>query len=129
MFREISGVKQIPGEPCRRWFSCEAMDLFVWTDESGEVVSYQLSYDKPHPEKALSWSAERGFSHDDVDDGSRPGRHPGSPILVTDGEFAARRVLAMFQANADQLENDLQEFIVSGISRHFNLDFKNQSRT
>ena len=120
MFREISGVKQIPSEPFRRWFSCESMDLFVWTDELGEVVSYQLSYDKPHPEKALSWSIERGFSHDDVDDGSRPGRHPGSPILVADSEFAARRVLAMFQANANQLENDLQKFIVSGISRHFN---------
>jgi len=97
------------------------MDLFVWTDESGEVVSYQLSYDKPHPEKALSWSIERGFSHDNVDDGSRPGRHPGSPILVADGEFAARRVLALFQDNAGPLGNDLQEFIVSGISRHFNL--------
>ena len=128
MFREIPGVKQIPGEPLRRWFSCEAMDLFVWTGESGEVVSYQLSYDKPHLEKALSWSVERGFSHDDVDDGSRPGRHPGSPMLVADGEFAASRVLVLFQANANALENDLQEFIVSGISRHFNLDFKNQSQ-
>ena len=123
MFRAIIGVKQIPGEPFRRWFSCESMDLFVWTNENDTIVSYQLSYDKPHPEKALSWSVERGFSHDDVDDGSRPGRHPGSPILVADGEFAARRVLALFQDNAGPLENDLREFIVSGISRHFNLDF------
>jgi len=45
---------------------------------------------------------------------------------VADGEFAVRRVLALFQANADQLENDLQAFIVSGISRHFNLDYNNQ---
>jgi len=59
VFREISGVKQTPGEPFRRWFSCESMDLFVWTNDSDEVVSYQLSYDKPHPEKALSWSVER----------------------------------------------------------------------
>ena len=122
MFREISGVKQFPGEPFRRWFSCESMDLFVWTDESGEVVSYQLSYDKPYPEKALTWRVGRGFLHDDVDDGSRPGRHPASPILLADGEFDAKRVLAVFQANADQLENDLQAFIVSGISRHFNLE-------
>ncbi len=98
------------------------MDLFVWTNDSKQIVSYQLSYDKPYPEKALTWRVGRGFSHDDVDDGSRPGRHPGSPILLADGEFAAKRVLALFQANADQLENDLQEFIVSGISRHFNLD-------
>ncbi|MFA9420922.1 MAG: hypothetical protein ACERLB_12300 [Gammaproteobacteria bacterium] len=97
------------------------MDLFVWTNDSDEVVSYQLGYDKPHPEKALSWSVERGFSHDDVDDGSRPGRHPGSPMLVADGEFAARRVLELFQVNAGPLEGDLREFIVSGISRHFNL--------
>ena len=123
MFREINGVKQIPGEPFRRWFSCESMDLFVWTNENNTIVSYQLSYDKPHPEKALSWSVERGFSHDNVDDGSRPGRHPGSPILVADGEFSARRVLELFQVNAGPLEGDLREFIVSGISRYFNLDF------
>ncbi len=120
MFREISGVKQIAGEPFRRWFSCEAMDLFVWTNDSGEIVSYQLSYDKPHPEKALTWRVGGGFSHDDVDDGSRPGRHTASPILLADGEFAAKRVLALFQANAQQLENDLQEFIVSSISNYFN---------
>ncbi len=120
MFREISEVKQIPGEPFRRWFSCETMDLFVWTNDSKKIVSYQLSYDKPYPEKALTWRAGRGFSHDDVDDGSRPGRHPASPILLADGEFDAKRVLALFQANAHQLENDLQEFIVSGIRKYFN---------
>jgi len=54
MSREISGAKQIPGEPFRRWFSSVSMDLFVWTNDLGEVVSYQLSYDKPHPENALS---------------------------------------------------------------------------
>ena len=80
MFREISGVKQIPGELCRRWVFCESMDLFVWTNDSDEIVSYQLSYNKPHPEKALSWSLEKGFTHDDVDDGSRPGHNPASTI-------------------------------------------------
>jgi hypothetical protein len=96
------------------------MDLFVWTNDADEIVSYQLSYDKPYPEKALTWRVGGGFSHDDVDDGSRPGRHPASPILLVDGEIDAKRVLALFQANAHALENDLQQFIVSGISRFFN---------
>jgi hypothetical protein len=119
VFREIGAVKQIPGEPFRRWFSCESMDLFVWFDESKSIISYQLSYNKPYPEKSLSWRLDQGFSHNDVDDGFRPGRHPASPILVADGYFDAELVLAMFNKNADNLDVDLRIFIDSGISQHY----------
>ena len=55
MLREIKEVSQKSGEPDRRWYSSAGMDLFVWTNQDEEVVSYQLTYDKPHNEKALTW--------------------------------------------------------------------------
>ena len=54
MFREVLKVKQNPSEPRRRWFSSESMDLFVWLNDLDEVVRYQLTYNKPHYEKALT---------------------------------------------------------------------------
>ncbi len=48
MLREIEETSQKRGEPKRRWFSGSEMDLFVWLNEDDEIVSYQLTYDKPH---------------------------------------------------------------------------------
>ena len=87
MLREITAVRQIPGEACRRWFQDDEMDLFVWLGERSEIVGFQLAYDKPHAEKAITWKAGTGFRHARVDDGARPGHYPGSPLLVAAGAF------------------------------------------
>ena len=86
MFREIPIVKQVPGEPTRRWFVDERIDLFVWFGPDQAYTGFQLSYDKPISEKAITWKRDAGFAHTRVDDGSRPGQHPGSPLLVVKGD-------------------------------------------
>lgn len=99
--REIPLARQHPGEPKRRWFTSSGIDLFVWVDDGGTPTGFQLCYDKASREHALSWTAERGFSSMAVDGGeSRPGRYKGSPILVIDGAFDARRILEKFRHEA-----------------------------
>ena len=51
---EIPEVRQIPDEPRRRWFRSDDLDLIVWCDESGAPTSFQLCYDKPRSEHALT---------------------------------------------------------------------------
>jgi len=109
--REIPNIKQYPGEPRRRWFAAETMDLFVWFSESGDIVAFQLAYDKPHAERAISWKSGKGFSHTRVDDGANPGGHPGTPLLVEDGSFDTSRVLAAFQSQASGIDQDIVRFI------------------
>lgn len=118
MLREIQDVSQKSGEPDRRWFSSTGMDLFVWVNQDEEVVSYQLTYDKPHNEKALTWKKGEGFLHFEVDDGSRPGRHPGSPLLKRDGKINAFRVVALLQQNSGDLQPFLKQFIISSIENY-----------
>lgn len=86
MLKEISNPRQIQGEPCRRWFTSDTADLVVWFDSNDEVIAFQLCYDKPHAERAVTWRAEaRGLSHMAVDDGEAVGMgHKASPILVPD---------------------------------------------
>ncbi len=69
MLREVQNVRQIGGDPSRRWFSDPGMDLIVWM-EARDIVGFQLTYDKPHAEKAVTWRAGAPeLSYTGVDDG------------------------------------------------------------
>ncbi|HOW89616.1 MAG TPA: hypothetical protein PL037_04985 [Elusimicrobiales bacterium] len=93
MLREMKDVRQIPGDPPRRWFSDERFDLIVWFDPSGGMYGFQLCYDLKSKPRALTWLRDKGYRHDGIDGGEdRPGLHKSSPILVTDGSFNAAGV-------------------------------------
>ncbi len=115
MLREIKQTSQKPGEPRKRWFSSPEMDLFVWFDDTDEIVSYQLAYNKPHAEKVLSWKRGKGFDHLGVDEGARPGRHPASPLLVKAGELAPSQIISLLERAANELDPAIRQFIICGI--------------
>ncbi len=122
MLREIKETSQKTGEPKKRWFTSLSMDLFIWLNEEGEIISYQLTYDKPHDEKALTWSKEKGFTHLGVDDGTCSGKHPGSPLLVKDGVIEPTKIITMLKKDTGELKPWIKNFIVSGIEEHFIFD-------
>jgi len=107
--REMAGVRQVAGEPPRRWFSSLDLDLIVWND-GVDVVGFQLCYDKRGTERAITWRSRRGFDHARVEDGAH-GWSRGTPLLVADGRFAKRRVHAMFLRAADEMPDALRTFV------------------
>ena len=113
--REINNTRQESGELRRRWFSGEEMDLYVWLNDEEVIVAYQLTYDKPHSEKAVVWKEEEGISHLGVDDGSNPGGHPGSPLLVPDGKMNGTRIIAKLKEHGSDLDSEITGFIISSI--------------
>ena len=42
---EVRNCRQVRGEPRRRWFGSEQMDLIVWCDDTGAPIGFQLCYD------------------------------------------------------------------------------------
>lgn len=121
MLREVAGVKQDAGKLVKRWFTSVSEDLFVWQTAAGEVVGYQFTYDKPGDEKAVIWNDSDGFLHTGVDDGARPGRHPGSPLLVPDGAPSAR-ILALFLDNQGQVPEDIARFVADNLRANLAVD-------
>lgn len=119
MLREILETSQNSDEPKKRWFSSLSMDLFVWFNDQDEIVSYQLTYNKPHGEKALLWSKEKGYSHLGVDDGTRPGKHPGSPLFVKDGVVVPSKIISMLKRDEGDLSPWIKNFILDGIKEYF----------
>ena len=112
MLREIPKVRQIEGEPRRRWFTDDHFDLVLWDDESRRIVGFQLCYDKQDDERAITWKENSGFSLNAVDAGEdRPGRYKGSPILVDGADFDAERVAAGFLGHSGELDSKSADFI------------------
>lgn len=120
MLREIPRVRQIPGESHRRWFTDEQMDLFVWSGENESFSGYQLSYDKTIDEKAITYKPNNGYLHNAIDDGTRPGQYPSSPMLVADGFFDAERVRVEFLRRATDLDERVVRFVDLSLHNYTN---------
>jgi hypothetical protein len=116
MLKEIRKVRQIPGEPRRRWFTSHDMDLVVWLDGADQPVELQLCYDKGRAERAFTWKPGAGFTHTAVDDGETgDGRYKATPILVADGSFDAARVGGLFLDDSTYLPGDIVRFVTDKI--------------
>ena len=116
MLAEIPNVKQLEGEPRRRWFSSTSLDLFLWHNEDGEIIQFQICYDKGPDERALTWHHERGLVHHTVDDGeNRSFRMKSTPIMVSNSDFDAEKIIAEFEQLAGNMEYKTVQFVLTRI--------------
>ena len=116
---EIRDVRQIRGEAHRRWFTSDEIDLIVWCDAAGGPLAFQLCYDKPRGEHALTWRPESGFQHTAVDDGEGDEfKWKGTPILVPDGHFDLRRLRERFVRASASVPADIVAFVDGKLGEH-----------
>lgn len=116
MLREENNLKQVPGEPARRWFSDEFFDLIVWLEPDNTLWGFQLCYDRGHKPRALTWTKKHGYKHAGIDDGEGGGgMSKGSPVLTADGLFDAGAIGKKLAAAAGELPADLSAFVVKKV--------------
>lgn len=114
---EVQDVRQVPGEPRRRWFESPDFDLVVWCDASGAPAAFQLCYDKTTAEHALTWHPRSGIEHTAVDAGEAVGiGHKRAPTLVADGEADVHRVRQRFLEASRRLPPDIVEFVCAKLA-------------
>lgn len=119
MLYEINNVKQITGEPRRRWFVDDYFDLIVWLDEKNEISGFQLCYDKFRNQHALTWHKNSGYKHNRVDDGeSRPGKYKAAPILVSNGVFLKNPLADLFKKASRELEENIANMVYEKIIQY-----------
>ncbi len=117
MLHEMKRVRQVNGEGRRRWFTSAYFDLIVWHDEKGRIEGFQLTYDKPVQERALTWRTDGGFVHEKVDDGEVPGQAKMTPILVPDGIFDAWKVAARFRDESSEMDPEIARLVLETLER------------
>lgn len=109
---EFPNVRQIPGEPRRRWFTCKDVELVVWCDQVGGPIGFQFCYKDGRSEFAFTWNPECGCSHKIIDDGElRPGKHKATPILVEDATASVTLICERFAQVKDGLPVEIAEFV------------------
>ena len=120
MLREIRGVEQRDPQRVKRWFQDEYFDLFVWQDRAGELLRFQLCYERDtRRERALEWQRGRGFQHLAVRQ-----RYSGSPGRDHSGDMALDGVLPYvtlkdrFASAARNLPPELQRFIEDKLTEY-----------
>ena len=112
MLREIQGVRQDNPGLTRRWYQDEFFDLYTWHTPAGRLAGFQLCYDLPGRERAITWHRQRGFSHNRVDGGGVDGRMSGTPLLVDAAPFPHRLVRARFIKHAATLDAVTRKAII-----------------
>ncbi len=119
VLREICNVKQPPGALLRRWFTASDMDLFVWCEEDGTPVQFELSYDKGAGERAITWCAIRGLRHAMVDDGEGMGAGvKSSPILRNAPAGDMTRLVQLLRSRAMLLPPAITSLLETTIGKH-----------
>ena len=115
MLIEIKNAKKFDHGLRTRWFSDDYFDLTIWLNDSEEIVSFQLTYDKYHNPHALSWKSGNGYRHEKVDDGEISGRYKKSPILLADGHFSKNIIADRFKSEGAEISPEITDFIYGKI--------------
>ncbi len=119
--KEHIGVRQIPGESKRRWFSSDDFDLIVWFADDRSFNGFELCYDKRDNEHSIAWSEAAGFRHMAVDEGEgRPGKHKAAPVLIPDGHFDAKRVYRAFSEVSHSLPGGIAAYVLKALEQYLN---------
>jgi hypothetical protein len=119
---EYRNVRQIRGEGHRRWFSDDFFDLIVWYDSRhrgrSHITGFQLCYDRTGYERALTWTRDRGYSHEKVDTGEdRQGGLKSTPILVADGHFVSAPIAERFREASRGIDPDVADLVLDTLAR------------
>ena len=113
MFTEISNVRQIKGEPKRRWFSDKDLELIVWFGEHDRIVGFQLCYEMDKEPRALTWRENEGFLHTGIDDGEIGWRaQKATPVLIRDGVFDQKTIGKRFASSSQTLPKEIADFVL-----------------
>ena len=111
MLRELSNVRQVPGDCFRRWFTGEDLEIVVWYDEAGAISGFQICYDPRSQPRALTWTLKRGFSHAAIDDGDDKPTSNRTPMLRPCGYYDAAKLRESFLASGGGLPAREKAFI------------------
>lgn len=113
MLHEIGRVRQDSRRGMRRWFQDGYFDLYVWQDDQGEPIAFQLCYDRQHAEGAIGWVRGESYTHARVDHARKAAGPPASPILRASPPPPYFRVYQRFlESSRDWPEAALREFVL-----------------
>jgi len=114
---EVINIAQPDPNLTKRWFNCQAADLFVWHD-GNQYIRFEFCYNKHINEHSLRWQENIGFSHARIDDGENTTKHKESPVLLEANEIDSDYIYEVFETLSTNVEPIVREFILGLLAGH-----------
>lgn len=111
-------IRNVRGDLRRRWMTDDYFDLIVWLEADETIHGFQLCYDKPHKEHALTWTRAEGFSHHGVDTGENSPEANQTPILTAGGPFPATLVQEEFRKRSAELSPEIRDLVLGTMAEY-----------
>ena len=112
--REIANVRQVEGEPHRRFFQGSDLELTVWYEsaERRRITGFQLCYGTDHSsEHALTWLEGQTASHTAVN--NIGGRFYASSTLKVNGQINLAHVKKQYGDQLNKLDEPIRDCIAA----------------
>ena len=104
----------------RELYTDDFFDLFVWRHPTGQIVQFQLCYEKGGQERAFTWKTGDVFTHVKVDTGKQ--QRDMTPIFVSDGILDEERIAQELERRGSRLDPQLIGFIKGRLNAFGKLD-------
>ncbi|MFA7567003.1 MAG: hypothetical protein WCY01_08260 [Alkalispirochaeta sp.] len=117
---ENKNVRQRPEEGFRRWFVNEYFDVIIWYESAaGELVGFQLCYDRSVNERAFTWRRGKRGSHY-VSSGSDERGRPwiATAVLHGDAGPVPAEVLDRLKNEQGELDDHNLDLIVGHVQSY-----------
>lgn len=115
MLYELKNVTQLEGEPKRRWFTNDSLDLIVWFNKENEIIGFQLCFNKDIDEQSFTWKYPSYFSLHKIDDGELNTGSKSTPTLVA-GSITTNCIIAdQFKENSKNIDRQISNFVYQKI--------------
>lgn len=118
MLQEVKLHRQDEPNRLKRWFQDDYFDVFSWQAPNGEIVAFQLCYDRKGSERVISWDHRHGFEHSQIDDGEDSPQRNMTPVFSNCIMFSENTVIKTFEHASRQIDTQVSQFIVQQL-RHF----------
>lgn len=111
MLKECHAVRQIPGEPFRRWYNDNETDLVVWLEQY-RIIGFQLLVPREGNRVVITWHEGHSPTLAGLDDGEgRPGRPKMTPLLTDCNGSNTAEMMRHFRAVSAELPSGLAQLV------------------
>ena len=119
MFQEIDNPRQNDGDPFRRVFQGDKLDLVVWY-EGEKIIGFQLGMTISGHKSVYTWDHKKGGMTHGVDVGEGyPFKAKQSPVLTEGTTSFGYKLMEVFMEEGESLDNTLGIFIYSKLIKSF----------
>ena len=105
MLRQI--VTNKLNKSSKQWFQSSYFNLVIFSNTDGQVVHFELCYNRHAKEKVFMWSIKYGYQLASLEDERDTGAAKMSQLHIYDQDFNKIALLTQFKLESANIDSDL----------------------